>query len=441
MIYKNPNLIYIPINDEYISCVNPSIKNWVKVISKAQYDFLSSINEPTDLKTISENLWCDINVTKKIISLFTPNNILNTTWKFDYEIMEEDVNPEILNLWIHTTDKCNLRCTYCNIKTKLSLKDMDYNTANELCVSIIETVKQNNLRGVRLRLSWWEPTIVYKKWIQLLQKLNFDLKKLGCSLGVSLLSNWTLINDETMQIIKDNHFWLSISLDGIWQYNQNRITVDWKNSFEKVKNSIETSLEKWITPNILTVVSSENMEWLPELTKYLISKNLPFRYSFVQGQELNQEKLIEIMEKCYSILESAIETWYQFTSLHRLCDLKFLNPWISTCSSGINWWAIYIDWWIYFCQTEFGDKKNELWNVKKDRDILKVIEKWSKKTWNISDDCNTCSYEHICTWWCPLERKDWKDVHCEIYKVLIPKFYRLIWKERLLEVLKKSNDS
>jgi uncharacterized protein len=439
MIYKNQNLVITPIDERYFSCTNPLIKNWIKVITKAQYDFLNLINYSIDEKVLWETIWCDENTTNQIVKIFVQNDILNTTWNFDHEIV--DNYNDYLNLWVHTTDKCNLRCTYCNIKTKLTLKDMWEDVMDELCLSLLETVKIHHLKWIRLRLSWWEPTIVYKKWLDKLKKLDNDLKNLWCKLWVAFLSNGTLIKEDTIETIMNNKIWLSISMDWINEYNKNRVTVDWKNSFEIVKANIEKVLENWITPNILTVVSNENMEWLPELTKYFISKNLPFRYSFVQWEQLNKEKLINAMEECFTILENAIDQGYEFTRYFNLCDLKFLNPWNRTCSSWVNWWAIYIDWWIYFCQTEFWDKNQELWNIKENKDILWLIKKWEQKTWILSEDCNTCSYRKICTWGCPLERVEWKDVHCEIYKVLIPQVYRLMWKERLLEVLKNSNDS
>lgn len=437
MIYKNPHLLFTPIDDKYISCVNPFIKNGVKVISKTQYDFLSLIENSISEKDISEKTWYDEKIIKKLIHIFKANDILNDSWKFNIKL--EDNRYETLDLWVHTTDKCNLRCTYCNIKTKLTLKDIWDDVIDDLCISLIETAKNHKLKKVKLRLSWWEPIIVYKKWLNKLYDLDTDLKKIGCSLQIAFLTNGTLINEEYIQAIKDNRIWLSISLDWLNEYNKNRITINWKNSFEKVKNNIEESLKYGVTPNIMIVVSNENMEWLPSLTRYLISKNLPFRYSFVQWQTLNQEKLINIMQACYLILEQALEQWYQFTKLHRLCDLKFLNPWNRTCYAWANWWAIYIDWWVYFCQTEFWDKQQELWNIKDNKDILNLIKKWSKKVWTLSENCNTCLYNKVCTWGCPLERENWKDIHCEIYKALIPKVYRLMWKERLLEILKKND--
>lgn len=64
-----------------------------------------------------------------------------------------------------------------------------------------------------------------------------------------------------------------------------------------------------------------------------------------------------------------------------------------------------------------------------------LIEKWRKyDTW-LPNACKKCNYKYICSGWCPVERWTGKDPHCNVYKEMIPKFYKLMWKEKLLQII------
>ncbi len=139
-----------------------------------------------------------------------------------------------------------------------------------------------------------------------------------------------------------------------------------------------------------------------------------------------------------AIIEDAIGKWYEFSDKHRLCDLKFSNPNERVCWSWYAWWAIYIDGWMYFCQIQFWQEK-ELGNINTEHDLLNLVEKWDHFNMPLSKDCKECNYKYVCSWGCPLERWEGKDPHCSVYKEMIPKIYKLIWKEKLLKILNTQN--
>ena len=433
-VYKNPSIIISDIDAEYSACINPLIKDWLKIITATQKNVLQLLDIHNDLEELIKLTGFTEEEIKWFISIFEQKNFINYTWEFTSPKKNTDIQN--MDLWIHTTDKCNLRCSYCYICTKDTQKNMEDSTIENLSKSIIETVKKYSLKTVVLRLSWWEPTLVINKRLEKIELLKDALNNENCVLKITFLSNGTTIDDNKIDIIKKNKFWLSISLDGIWDFHdKNRFYVDWKWSFEDVSKNIEKLIQNWIKPTIMTVVSNDNIDWLPELTRFLIKNNLYFRYSFVQWQDLNQEKLIHIMNECYDILEKAIENWYEFLRYHRLCDLKFLNPSTKTCSSWYSWWAIYLDWWVHFCQLKLSEEKNT-WNINEDSDIIDMISKWNDNWGKLSEDCGNCDYQTVCTWWCPIERKEWKDPHCNVYKNVIPRIYSLIWKEKLFKIKK-----
>lgn len=204
-------------------------------------------------------------------------------------------------------------------------------------------------------------------------------------------------------------------------------------SFDIVVRNIEKLLSHGIHPMIMTVVSNNNVEGLPELTKFLISHNLAFRYSFVQFESLDIKKVVIQMKMCFDILSEAIDHGYQFSKKFNLCDLKFLSPTVQTCSNGFSGAAAYVDGDIYFCHTHFGYKP-KIGSVFENTDLIHMLQEGSYYGENISNDCINCKLKYVCTSGCPLERECGKDPHCTAYKELVPIVYKLMGKERLYRI-------
>lgn len=435
MLFRNPNLVIESLEWDFSVVVNPFKNNWVKVINWIQRRILDSIDWTKgieDLVRVTGNTQEEIEF---VINMLWRKDIVNDSGSFCPEKWKD--NPQTLNLWIHTTDRCNLRCAYCYIQTKETLSDMDDDTIKSLFEKIIQTVRLNRLRTVTLRLSGWEPTIMFDKWRILIEELEKQLWEFHCQLKVAYLSNGTLLSQNRIDYIKERKIWLWISLDWIdWFHDSTRFFNGWVGCFWVVKKRLDKLLENWVSPNIMTVISNWNLDWLVDLTKFIIERKLPFRYSFVQWEEIDNEKLLRIMKECYVLFEEVIEQWYPFTKLHKLCDLKFLDPYFQTCASGFSWAAIYTNGEVHFCHVKFWTDES-IGSIDESDDLVSIIKRWRHYNWKLSEDCGNCNYKYVCSWWCPLDRKENKDPACDVYKELIPIVYRLMWKERLLQIRKQ----
>ena len=185
----------------------------------------------------------------------------------------------------------------------------------------------------------------------------------------------------------------------------------------------------------MTVVSEKNLDGLVDLTRYLVDKKLKFRYSFVQDEELNLQKLSTVLAGCYDVMEKAIEHLdYPFSQLHSLCDIQFNSVSFTTCSNGFSTAALYPDGNIFFCQKNFG-LDSPCGSIFEEEDLISIIQ---RKTYynNLPTDCECCDYRYHCMGGCPLERGNNKDPHCDIYKRFFPVYYKLLGKERLMKIKK-----
>jgi len=431
-LYRNSNLIISRIDNDFYSVANSFVPNGLKIINQNQFAVLELINGKIDIEELAEKTGFPQKDILNVVKIFEEKNFVSST-----NVFLPDWNKDIksINLWVHTTNDCCLRCSYCYIHT-LGLKDfISKETIEKLCDKIIEITQKKQLKKVSLRLAGGEPFMKFKLWQPYLLTLLEKLKDLDCNLHITFLTNLVLLNDEIINFIRENQFGIGVSLDGIDKFQNNtRHFENGNGSFEIVSKNIKRLINNNVDFGIMSVVSNANLDGLEELTKFIIDEKLRFRFSFVQGAGLNIEKAIRNLKKCYVLFSNAIDNGYEFTKYHSLCDLKFSEPFFQTCSNGFNGGAIYTDGNIYFCHKSFGvDTPNG--SIFEDDDLFSVIQ---RKTYynEVHQDCKECNLRYICTSGCPLERENGKDPHCEVYKKIVPIVYKLMGKEKLIKIKK-----
>ncbi len=429
---KNPNILITEIDKDFSVVVNLFIHDGVKIINKNQLAVLNAIDGKKSIQDISNEFCTSEEKIIDLCNIFSEKEIISFSGIFSHPQRQTD--PTSLNFWIHTSNSCNLRCEYCYIHTLGGTQSMSHETIIQLVKKIIETVERRKLKRVVLRLAGGEPFLEFKKWVPYLLELKEKLNLLGCKYQTSFLTNLVIMNDEIFNFIKGGNASIGVSLDGLGEYQDNsRHFANGKGSFDVVKKNLEFLFSNSIYPTIMTVVSDKNLDGLVELTKYLISNKLKFRYSFVQNEPINIDKLITTLNECYALMETAIETeGYQFSSLHSLCDLQFSSVAFTSCGNGFSTGALYPDGNLFFCQRNFG-VDTPSGSIFEDSDLLSIIQ---RKTYykELPSDCESCQYRYHCMGGCPLERGEGKDPHCEVYKLFFPVYYKLYAKERLMKI-------
>lgn len=430
-IYKNPHLVTEKIDQSFYAVYNPLINNGLKVLNINQYEILESIESGDSLV----NLAYRNNLTfEEILSLYKileEKEFLKLENSFENEPKKGKITT--LHLWVQTTNECNLRCSYCYIHT---LGQKEYLRDSEISVFIeklVETARNKNLKEIKLRFAGGEPLLKFNLWKSILPNMKERLSAVNCTLKVGFLSNAVALNDNIIEYMKNNAIGIGVSIDGLHKYQDaSRHFANGKGSFDIVVKNIDKLKHNGLTPSLMTVISNSNLDGLEDFTKYVISRNLHCRYSFVSGENIDIEKLKKVLRRCYDIFESAIDRGYAFSRLHQLCDLKFDRLSFQTCSDGYNGGALYTNGDIYFCQRHFGAEP-PVGSIFEEDDIISVIQRKSYYG-EVNQECKQCKYRYVCTSGCPIERINNKDPHCEIYKEFIPTIIRLRGKERLIKI-------
>ena len=116
--------------------------------------------------------------------------------------------PKITSVMLNVTHACNLRCRYCFVNQKP--ETMIYQTAKDTVHFLLNNCKENetpsiNFFGGEPMLCWDSIIVPLTKYIREELKTPFDL---------SMTTNGTLLNEERIQFMKDNHIGMLFSIDG-----------------------------------------------------------------------------------------------------------------------------------------------------------------------------------------------------------------------------------
>lgn len=205
--------------------------------------------------------------------------------------------PSSIN-WNYTYS-CNLNCLHCYSRTRTDVKDMTLNDKIKVAKNLIESnVFLVNLGG-------GEPILIPDCYdiIDLLTRNN---------IYVSLSTNGSAISKPIIKKLKEvNLNAICISLDNIDPKKHNDIRGS-ENSFSEAIKAIKLISEENIDVMISTVITSENIDVLDEIVKFVVNlgcKGISLRKMKMQGNALKNKNLelnenqVEFLYKLIPVLK------------------------------------------------------------------------------------------------------------------------------------------
>lgn len=176
--------------------------------------------------------------------------------------------PQLTNLHIEITSKCNERCLHCYIPHENKISNID----TELFYDVLKQCK--DMQVLHLTLTGGEP-MLHKDFCNFLRKCR------EYNFSVNVLSNLTLLDDKIIEEMKANPLLgVQVSLYSMDPIIHDEIT-QMKGSLEKTKNSILKIIENDIPLQISCPILKQNKDCYNDVVDWAKKHNIHAGDDFV----------------------------------------------------------------------------------------------------------------------------------------------------------------
>ncbi|MFH1632976.1 MAG: radical SAM protein [Chloroflexota bacterium] len=347
------------------------------------------------------------------------------------------IRNSVLASWLHLTDRCNLRCSYCYLPH--ASEDMTSATGRAAIDATFRSAVAHGYQRVKFKYAGGEPLLRSTLIKELHQYAHQLAKENELELDGVVLSNGTLLTQSLLSNLQSLDLRLMISLDGIGDWhNTQRPYVGDRGSFNDVAEAVELALDHDLVPDISITISGRNAEGLPEIIAWVLERDLPFSVNFYRQNDfsvthedlqLEEEKIIAGMMAAFEVVEANLPERSLLASLADRANLAL--PHTRTCSVGDSYLVFDQHGRVAKCQMQMDQPVTDIHAA----DPLALVREDTLGIQNISVEekqgCRDCQWKLWCAGGCPLEthratgRYDLKSPNCNIYKAIFPEVLRL----------------
>jgi uncharacterized protein len=370
-----------------------------------------------------------------------PRSLLQRCAELGFLVGERPAAPlpasETLVAWLHVTNACNLRCTYCYLdKTDEPMTDA---TGRAAVDAIVRSALYNGYRALKLKFAGGEASLNFPLVWDLLAYARAQAAAHALELDAVLLSNGVGLTRATVQRIKAERLRLMISLDGLAAVNDaQRLFANGRGSFRTVAGTIERALAAGLQPDISVTVSGQSAAGLAELVDWLLERDLAFGLNFFRENDcaaphavlkLVEQKIVDGMLAAFRTIEARLP---RRSLLGAIVDRANLAaPHTTPCGAGYNYMVVDQRGGVAKCHMEIERPVASV----RDADPLALIRADTIGVRNLPvqqrQGCRDCEWQLWCAGGCPVAtfratgRYDLRSPNCGIYQALYPEALRL----------------
>jgi uncharacterized protein len=345
--------------------------------------------------------------------------------------------PSTLTAWLHVTNACNLRCSYCYVHQTDGA--MDEATGRAAVEAVFHSALAHDFQAVKLKYAGGEPTLNFSLVRTLHGYAQAQADSTGLSLSEVLLSNGVAITSAMLDFIHDAGMRLAVSLDGIGPaHDAQRAFADGRGSFALVEQSIERALAHHVRPYLSITVTAYNVHNLAEVVAFALDRELFFNLNFHRPCSseatrsdlcLEDGSLIDGLRRAFAVIESRLPRYPLIGAL--LDRANFSAPHLRACGAGHSYLVIDPRGRVAHCQMKIDQPVTTI----DAQDPLSAIQQMSYGFQSVSvdekDDCHECPWRYWCAGGCPLlgywatGRHTAPSPYCRVYRALYPEVVRL----------------
>ncbi len=418
-----PDLFWAPLPDGHRAVFNPWGRAGVVVLNRPAVALLDGFRRPRRL---------DGGPAHQMAAL----ELLRPAGRGDV-VPRPAASSPALTAWLHVTNACNLRCTYCYVaKTHES---MDETTGLAAVEAIFRAARRHGFRAVKLKYAGGEPTLNFPLVVRLHQHARNLASRHGVALRAVLLSNGVALRPSVLAWLRDQSVRLMISLDGIGPtHDVQRPFAGGQGSFDRVVRGIEAAVAHNIVPHLSITVTAATADHVAAVVDFALDHELPFNLNFYRDHTVrapagawraDEERLIRGVRAAFARIEARLPR-------RRLIDAlvdrsAFDTPHTLACGAGHHYLVVDHRGRVARCHMEIERPIADVWAD----DPLGAVRAHGEGFVNLPVDemaeCRTCPWRYWCAGGCPLltfrvtGRSDVKSPYCHVYRALYPHVVRL----------------
>lgn len=295
--------------------------------------------------------------------------------------------------WIHTTEKCNLKCKYCYVKGTSTMSKSIYDAMEVFLLD-------KQFEHIHLRFAGGEPLLVFDIWKGFAERMLKDER-----VSIEVLTNFQVVPNNFWNFADNKKVYVSVSIDN-------------DKDIKPLTREMNYKLKKLREPWILTTLTENNIDNINLLASFVGMNNYGWALTtdYFWQHAVSFDKLLN---KLVEILYILNEFNYDFTKItFNNCTIKSN---FNGCKAGTEMIAIGCDGSIYQCQTLIN-KKNK---------IIGNIFDGYKPTPLAKFGCDKCEINQVtCYNWCPLYHKA-NDKLCDVMRIFSCELVKLALKEEI----------
>lgn len=434
-LVASPELYKKELSSTHWFVFNPFADSGVAVLNSAAVEILQAFSAPRALNEVIRRF---DNVGKPEIERTTSQLVtLSLLVEEGQGVKAKPRSSMTLAAWMHITNDCNLRCTYCYLRK--TPDEMTLDIGKRSVNAVFRSAITHRFKAVKLKFSGGEATLNFP----LILHLHDYAQQLANSHGVVLesvvLSNGVALTDRMIDEMVKRDIKMMISLDGIGEYHDaQRVFFNGRGSFAIVSRTVERLIKEDLVPDISVTITNKSVDGLADTTKYLLDHNVPFSLNFYRENDCSasfeelrysDERAIDGMRRAFSVIEANLP---ERSLLGGIIDkAHFIHPHNRTCGVGDNYLVIDQHGRIAKCQMDITNTitsinaEDPLRDIREDQNGIQNLPVKEK------EGCRDCIWRNWCAGGCPLYtyrvtgRYDIKSPNCRIYKALYPEALRL----------------
>ncbi len=342
-----------------------------------------------------------------------------------------------LTAWLHVTNACNLRCTYCYVNK--TADRMAAETGRQAVDAILRTAQNNHFQRVKIKYAGGEATLDFGHVLALHDYARQQAARHDLTLDSVVLSNGVAWSQRMIAALQAHDLRLMISLDGIGAaHDDQRPFASGHGSFSHVVRTLDRLASAGVTPTISVTITDNNLATLPETVDWLLQRQLPFTLNFYRANDcvtspsdltLRNDQVIAALYAAFAVIEANLPPFSLLDCLADLAQLDAVHD--RPCGAGQNYLVIDHNGHVARCHMELAHPVTDITAADPLLALRARPTGWRNGPVSEKTSCQSCTWRHWCAGGCPLltyratGRWDVQSPYCQVYQAIFPKILRL----------------